>query len=282
VVSLHHINQCLELPGSGGKELTAKESAELEKRFYERLWESSSTELSSEEHDRLAITVASVPEDCRSVLDVGCGDGRVSQLLRRVREGLLVAFDLSLAALRRFPPPGCCGSAEFLPFADRVFDLVMATEIMEHLPQAVYVCALQEMARVAQRYILVTVPNNENLNENIAVCPACGSRFHVWGHRRTYTSTELAKVFSGFRIARIFSFGSKIATYNRCLLWVRMRLAGACCWEEQTVCYACGSARRPEPRWPLLARGCDSLNYRFWGRVFQRSSWLLALFEREF
>jgi SAM-dependent methyltransferase len=262
--------------------LTAKESAELEKCFYERRWESTGTVLSLEEQDRLATTVASVPEERWSTLDLGCGDGRVSQLLRRVREGLLVSFDISLAALRRVPPPRCRGSAEFLPFADRAFDLVMATEILEHLPQEIYACVLQEMVRVTQKYILVTVPNDENLDENIAVCPACGSRFHVWGHRRKYTTRELGKLFSGFRMARNFPFGSKTATYNRCLLWARMRLAGACCWEEQTVCYACGSARRPEPRWPLLARGCDSLNYRFWGRVFQRNCWLLALFEREF
>ncbi len=262
--------------------MTAKESANLEKCFYERRWESIGAELCPEEQDRAATTVAAIPEDCRSTLDLGCGDGRVSQLLRKAREGLLVSFDLSLAALKRLPPPRCCGTVELVPFAERAFDLVMATEIMEHLPQRIYACALKEMARVAQKYILITVPNDESLDENIAVCPACGSRFHVWGHRRKYTSRELTKLFRGFRMTRNFPFGSKTATYNGYLLWVRMRLAGACCWEEQTVCYVCGSARRPEARWPLLARACDFLNYRFWARVFQRSSWLLALFEREF
>ena len=98
-MALTTFHLCLGLAESGGRELTAKESAELEKCFYERRWESTGTDLSLEEQDRLATTVASVPEECRSTLDLGCGDGRVSQLLRRVREGLLVSFDTSRAAL---------------------------------------------------------------------------------------------------------------------------------------------------------------------------------------
>ena len=48
------------------------------------------------------------------------------------------------------------GSAYELPFADGEFDLVAAIEVFEHLerPEA----ALAEMARVARRHVLVSVP----------------------------------------------------------------------------------------------------------------------------
>jgi SAM-dependent methyltransferase len=262
--------------------LIPKVSLELEKQFYGRRWASAASALSPEEKERLALTVSSIPQDARSILDLGCGDGRLSNLLRSVREGFLASLDLSLPALRRLTTPGCCGSAERLPFRDHAFDLILAAEMMEHLPEAIYASALQEMARVAGKYILITVPNRENLEENTAVCPDCGVRFHVWGHQRAYAPRDLTNLFRGFRRVRHQAFGAPTDSYNRCLLWIRTRWAGACCWEDQTVCYACGCAGPPQPRSPFLTRACDYLNHRCWKPLFPRKSWLLALFEREY
>jgi SAM-dependent methyltransferase len=264
------------------KVLIPKASAEFEKGSCPHRWEPSGTELNPAEKERLAYTLAAVPPDTRSTLDLGCGDGRLSNLLHRERPAFLVSLDLNLPALRGLTSIGCCASAQSLPFADRAFDLVLAAETIEHLPQPIYAAALQEMARVAQKYILITVPNREDLNENTAVCADCGARFHIWGHQRSYRLRRLGNLFPGFRMACASAFGARVVAYNRFILWVRRHGAGACCWEDRTACFACGSARRPEPRWPLLARACDYLNNRCWGRFFQSESWLLALFKREF
>jgi 2-polyprenyl-3-methyl-5-hydroxy-6-metoxy-1,4-benzoquinol methylase len=45
---------------------------------------------------------------------------------------------------------------EGLPYADGEFDLVCATEVLEHVPGPEHVVA--EMARVAARHLLVSVP----------------------------------------------------------------------------------------------------------------------------
>ncbi len=259
--------------------MTTSGLIQREQDFYDQRWEH--CELGQNELARIAFTLASVPPDCRRVLDMGCGDGRVSHEVSKKPGCFLVAFDLSTVALNHLSVPKCCGSAEQLPFPDRSFDLVMATEILEHLPVALYQQVISELARVADKHILVTVPNSENLEEHTAVCGTCGSRFHVWGHQRFYTPDMLPRLFTGFNLTQLTPFGSSVETYNKYLLWLRRRVAGAWYWEDRTVCYFCQAKAQPSPRWVFLARLCDFLNARLWAPFSKRRSWLLGLYARE-
>jgi hypothetical protein len=191
-----------------------------------------------------------------------------------------VGFDLSAVALSRLPGPKCCGSAAQLPFRNRSFDLVVSTEMMEHVPEDIYSEVSKEISRVANQWILITVPNEENLSENLARCSSCGSRFHIWGHLRSYSTATLENLFDDFRLVRTFAFGSRVETYNKSLLWIRHNLAGGFAWEESTECYFCRSTRRSTPRRPLLERVCDGLNTRFWAPFSRRPGWLLGLYAR--
>ncbi len=100
-----------------------------------------------------------------SVLDVGCGEGVLTaQWARRLDPGRVVGIDLSdpkLAAewaLRdRENLEFRAMAAEQLEFADGEFDLVAATEVLEHVPDPERVLA--EMARVARRALIVSVPH---------------------------------------------------------------------------------------------------------------------------
>ncbi len=258
--------------------MPASELIQREEHFYDRRWET--RESSAGEMERIAVTLAAIPRPCKSLLDVGCGDGRLVLRIREKLGGLVVGFDLSTVALANVADPKCCGSADWLPFANRSFEVLLATEILEHVPHALYSRVLEELVRVADRYIVITVPNGENLNEVSARCGACGSRFHVWGHVRSYTPDVLEALFVGFKPIRFFSFGEQVGLYNRPLLWLRQRVAGAWYWERNTACYFCRATCPPSPRWPFLARVCDALNARFWASFFKRSSWLLCLYAR--
>ena len=108
--------------------------------------------------DRVFGQVGSEP--VRRALEVGCGEGVIADKLQR-RFGEVVAQDLPDAGLRadwrRYAGPRFLhASAHELPFADNRFDVVVAAEVLEHLPDPVR--GLQEMARVSRRHLVLSVP----------------------------------------------------------------------------------------------------------------------------
>lgn len=97
----------------------------------------------------------------QSVLEVGCGEGRLSQyLFQQLEPKHFAACDLSLERV----DPSISREIELreasvyeLPYADRSFDLVVCCEVLEHLetPER----AVLEIARVARRWALFSTPN---------------------------------------------------------------------------------------------------------------------------
>jgi SAM-dependent methyltransferase len=103
--------------------------------------------------------------DAHSLLDVGCGEGVLTQQwAQRLGEARrVVGIDLDDPALhaewaKRTAPnlEYRVMKAENLPFADGEFDAATAIEVLEHVPDPEHTVA--EMARVAQRWLLVSVP----------------------------------------------------------------------------------------------------------------------------
>ncbi|MBA2765672.1 MAG: class I SAM-dependent methyltransferase [Solirubrobacterales bacterium] len=102
--------------------------------------------------------------DPQSLLDVGCGEGVLThQWAVRLRDRPVVGIDLDDPHLhaqwegRRAPNLDYrVMKAEALPFADGEFDCATAIEVLEHVPDAAH--TVSEMARVAQRHLLVSVP----------------------------------------------------------------------------------------------------------------------------
>ncbi|HEX7298719.1 MAG TPA: class I SAM-dependent methyltransferase [Solirubrobacteraceae bacterium] len=103
--------------------------------------------------------------DPQSLLDVGCGEGVLTQrwAQRLGDERRVVGIDLDDPVLhaewaKRSAPNLSYRvmKAENLPFADSEFDTATAIEVLEHVPDPEHTVA--EMARVAQRWLLVSVP----------------------------------------------------------------------------------------------------------------------------
>ncbi len=99
----------------------------------------------------------------RSILDVGCGEGWLTSHLIKVQPSTTIyALDASKALVgpvTRFPASAkrVVGAAEFLPFGDDSFDVVVASEVLEHLPHPE--AALREISRVTTQHALITVPH---------------------------------------------------------------------------------------------------------------------------
>ncbi|MFE3544259.1 class I SAM-dependent methyltransferase [Nocardia sp. NPDC059177] len=139
------------------------------------------------------------------VIDVGCGAGRHSfEAYRRGAD--IVAFDQNaedlaevavmfeaMAAESQVPDYAkaetVCGDALELPYGDGEFDVVIASEILEHVPRDTQ--AIAELTRVLKPggALAVTVPRW--LPERI--CWALSDEYHAneGGHVRIYRADEL-------------------------------------------------------------------------------------------
>jgi 2-polyprenyl-3-methyl-5-hydroxy-6-metoxy-1,4-benzoquinol methylase len=99
-----------------------------------------------------------------SILDVGCGEGVLTaEWAERLGDGRIVGIDLDDPKLRAEWERRARPNLEFrveeatrLSFADGEFDMACAIEVLEHVPEPEATVA--EMARVAGRHLLVSVP----------------------------------------------------------------------------------------------------------------------------
>jgi len=98
-----------------------------------------------------------------SILDVGCGEGVLTSEWAERLEGRIVGIDLPDPKLeaewQKRQRPNLEYKAEeatSLSFSDDEFDMATAIEVLEHVPDPETTVA--EMARVAKRWLLVSVP----------------------------------------------------------------------------------------------------------------------------
>ena len=156
------------------------------------------------------------------VLDLGCGNGRHLVATRRVPSVSGIALDLGMNEVRATveaitlmddtaPQEGGSvvgagpwlvvqGDTFRLPFADRSFDCVIASEVLEHLPDDG--AALAEMSRVLRADGLLAVSVPRFTPE--AVCWALSREYHSneGGHIRIYRERTLRRLLAdhGYRI----------------------------------------------------------------------------------
>jgi ubiquinone/menaquinone biosynthesis C-methylase UbiE len=98
-------------------------------------------------------------ENINSVIDIGCGEGFVINYLDLPG---MTGVDISKNALQIAKEKTqkcnlCAGSIYDLSFKKDSFDLLIATEVLEHLENPNL--ALQEVRRVSKNYCIFSVPN---------------------------------------------------------------------------------------------------------------------------
>ena len=99
----------------------------------------------------------------KKILDAGCGEGFTLERLRTRSIGqVLKGVDLQQKAIelgRQVHPQLDMqqGSVYELPFENDTFDVVICSEVLEHLEHPEK--ALKELGRVTRKYIVISVPN---------------------------------------------------------------------------------------------------------------------------
>jgi ubiquinone/menaquinone biosynthesis C-methylase UbiE len=126
--------------------------------FYRQFYEQAGIrEENVDAEERVPVSLDMIPNAIASVLDLGCGDGTLPHSMDSTL--FKVGVDISYAALRLVTTGyRMLASASTLPFRERMFDVILCTEVLEHLPCVQYEKTVTEMERVAKKYILISVP----------------------------------------------------------------------------------------------------------------------------
>ena len=198
---------------------------------------------------RRQITVEWIPEDVKTVCDVGCGNGTLTNQVNKSH--FTVGVDRSLAALRWTDQYRCQADIASIPFADNSFDLVVSTEVIEHLPYNIYILGLSEIVRVARRYILISVPYYEDLELKRAECPKCGCKFHSTYHMRNYKSEDIQYLFNKWKCVKLLRaegiVKENIPIFIReHTILRRGLLGGGSKFPKAALCPQCGFSYEPE------------------------------------
>lgn len=86
------------------------------------------------------------------ILEVGIGNGTVTSYLRRFGYDVTTCdFDAKLG-------PDHVADIRKLPFDEESFDVILAYEILEHIPIKDLDCALNELKRCCRKIVLLSVP----------------------------------------------------------------------------------------------------------------------------
>lgn len=225
---------------------------------------------------------AMIPEDVQIVLDVGCGDGSLTNML----DGnyYVVGYDGSFEALKhvqRDKVRGDCGS---LPFMEKSFDLVLNSQVLEHLAFDKLKNTVSELTRVTKNYLVIGVPYRDNIKETNIKCTSCRRVYNVWGHVRSFSSVkDVRKLFPKFKLLSYTFCGEEREYINPILLWIKQYLGNEWHWEKKAVCpYCANKPRIPTEKQNSVNRVVKYITDRIHWRLPKRKDfwWMVCLFER--
>lgn len=226
-----------------------------------------------------------IPEDVRTVADIGCGSGAFTNTI--VDRYQVTGIDFNEIALQSVKCDTIAAPITDIPAEDGRFDLAMAMQVLEHLPyDGTMDTGVAELARVARRYVMITVPAHDDPVLNAVRCPVCKSRFHRAQHIRFFQPSTFTDLIPGFKLIKLVGAGKR---YQGSPLLVNLAMAGSRYTGASIPgcpCLICGATVEMAPirasLWSTFFMGLDLLLVRL-KRLFGLSVPYnyIALFERE-
>jgi SAM-dependent methyltransferase len=152
-----------------------------------------------------------------TLLNIGCGDGAVERLAQK-KGWTVVSVDPDKPSVDKLVADGIdarTGLIEQLPVCDKSVDIVVVSEVFEHLSAESIAGGLPELCRVLKNdgELIGTVPFRENMDDNTVLCPGCKKVFHRWGHQQTFDESRmrelLTKHFKSITMTPRFFYNTK-------------------------------------------------------------------------
>ncbi len=139
------------------------------------------------------------------VLNIGLGSGLFERMCVKSSIDIHTMDPDSTAIdtlVRELSLEGKCkqGFSKNIPWRDLYFDVVVMSEVMEHLDDETLSASIREVRRVLKcgGRFLGTVPAQERLEDSLVVCPECGKKFHRWGHVQSFDRERLEVLLRGY------------------------------------------------------------------------------------
>lgn len=86
------------------------------------------------------------------ILEIGPGNKFVTDYL------ISLGYKIKTLDINQNNRPDVVGSVLELPFTDNSFDLILCSEVLEHLPFSKFKQALGELERVSKKYVVLSLP----------------------------------------------------------------------------------------------------------------------------
>lgn len=144
------------------------------------------------------------------ILEVGVGGGLLLKKLAEDEKNKCVGADIAEENVKFSVEKLSKENLKFvvidesgkLPFGDEEFDVVVVSEVFEHMPDEELKVSVREMKRVIKKSgrVVVSFPSHENLKVNECKCPECGLAFHKVGHKQSWDEKKVKEVFGDFKI----------------------------------------------------------------------------------
>ena len=161
-----------------------------------------------------------------TIVDLGCGEGSLMRrLLENAHSKLLIYGIEPSSSSRTAAHEACSAYKQFSGTYNTVDnflkeqpcpDLIIISEVIEHLYDEQLTVLFDDVLRLMtdQTTLIITNPNNEDLEKNYIFNPIDGSLFHRWQHVRAWTAKSLSEFLESKGFTDISPLETNILWHN--------------------------------------------------------------------
>ena len=178
----------------------------------------------SREQERIRNLVDIMPKGFSTLLDVGARNGYISSQLTPYFRSITV-LDLKKPELNKENIICVRGDVTHLEFMDNSFDVILCSEVLEHIPPELLSKACEEMTRVSKHFVITGTPYKQDVRLGRTICLSCKRINPPWGHLNSFDENKLKKLFEPLTLRSISFVGEQKAKTNLISTYL-MDLAG--------------------------------------------------------
>lgn len=196
--------------GQQVRKLAYRTQTPLGRRAVNRFWEEQAAIIhelwGEEQHDFAVLSAIFATHQPKSILDVGCGSGRLfgHYLAHGITD--IVGTDISETALaianERYPQvPTATVKVEALAFPPQRFDLVICNRVLQHIPPNAIESAIGKLCTIGKVIYVNELTESDQLDEEFfmfrhdytALFAARGLRLQGTGHIHPHQATDTVR-----------------------------------------------------------------------------------------